>query len=101
MIFIAILTELAKVKLQIHLKNADLNESRKLYKTIFVYITKKWINKISFVKLKLKNFHQHKNRISIYNVDINKILELDKISFGKMGFKHFIGYEDGKKVGPL
>ena len=53
------------------------------------------------MKLKLKNFHQHKNRISIYNVDIDKILKLNKISFGKMGFKHFIGYEDDKKVGPL
>ena len=53
------------------------------------------------VKLKLKNFHQYKNRISIYNVDIDKILKLNKISLGRMGFKHFIGYEDGKKVGPL
>ena len=37
------------------------------------------------------------------NVDINKIVVSNKISFGKKGFKHwvsnkgFIGYKDAKK----
>ena len=50
--------------------------------------------------MKLK-FHQHKNPISIYDEDINKILVSSKVSFGKKGFKHFTGYKNGKKVRPL
>ena len=34
----------------------------------------------------------------IYDVDINKVLVSNKVSFGKRGFKHFIGYKDGKRV---
>ena len=37
-------------------------------------------------------FHQHKNAISIYDIDINKILVSSKVSFGKKGFRYFIGY---------
>ena len=43
-------------------------------------------------------FHQHKNSISIYGVDINKILVSNKVSFGKKGYKYFTGYTHGKKV---
>ena len=35
------------------------------------------------------------------NIDINKIVASDEVSFGKKGFKQFIGYKDGKKVRPL
>ena len=45
--------------------------------------------------------HQHKNTILIYEVDINKILMFNKVSFGKKGFKYFIDYKDGKKVRSL
>ena len=38
--------------------------------------------------------HQHKNRILIYNVYINKILTSNKVSFGKRGFGYVIGYKD-------
>ena len=38
-------------------------------------------------------FHQHKTSISIYDLDINKIL----VSSSK-GFKYFIGYKDGKNL---
>ena len=34
-------------------------------------------------------------------VDNNKIIVSNKISFGKEGFKYFIGYNDSKKVRPL
>ena len=45
--------------------------------------------------LKLKNkFHQQKNPISMYYVDINKIVVSSKFSLGKKGFKYFIGYKD-------
>ena len=46
-------------------------------------------------------FRQHKEPISIRNIDINKIVVSNKISFGKKAFKHFIGYKDGKKIKPL
>ena len=35
------------------------------------------------------------------NIDINKILVSDKVSFGKNGFKYFIGLKDDKKFRPL
>ena len=35
------------------------------------------------------------------NIDINKIAVSNKVSFGKKGFKHFIGYKDAKKITPL
>ena len=31
------------------------------------------------------------------NIDIDKIVVSNKVSFGKKGFKYFIGYKDGKK----
>ena len=34
------------------------------------------------------------------NIDINKIVVSNKISFGKKDFKYFIGYKDAKKVKP-
>ena len=33
------------------------------------------------------------------NIDFNKIVVSNKDSFGKKGFKYFIGYEDAKKLG--
>ena len=55
---------------------------------------KKWIKniKIGETGIKKHKFHQHKNPVSMYNVDINKTLVANKVSFGKMGFKYFIGY---------
>ena len=35
------------------------------------------------------------------NIDINEIVVSTKVSFGKKGFKYFIGYKDDKKVEPL
>ena len=46
-------------------------------------------------------FHQYKSSILIDNIDINKILVSNKISFGKNNFKYFIGYKDAKKLRPL
>ena len=42
--------------------------------------------------------HQHKGPISIKNIDINKIIVCNKVSFGKKGFQYFIGYKDAKKI---
>ena len=54
---------------------------------------------VILVILKLKN--QHKNPISINDVDISKIVVSNKVNFGKKGFRYFIGYKNGKKVRPL
>ena len=65
---------------------------------------KKW--KIINYKLKLvlkyknKKFHQHNGPISIKNINIIKIVVSNKASFGKKGFKYFIGYKDAKKLDP-
>ena len=40
-------------------------------------------------------FHQHKIPISVDNIDVNKIVVSNKISFGN-DFKHFIRYKDVK-----
>ena len=53
------------------------------------------------LKSKNKNFTNIKGRpISIKIIDINKIVASNKVSFGKKGFKYFIGYKD-IKIRPL
>ena len=42
-----------------------------------------------------------KGPISIRNIDINKIVVSNKVSFRKKGFKFFISYRDTKKIKPL
>ena len=50
------------------------------------------------LKLKKNNqFHQYKS-ISIDNIDINKIVVSNKVSFGKKDFKYFICYKDAKNI---
>ena len=45
-------------------------------------------------------FHQNKSPISINDIDINKIIASNKLSFGSQDFKYFIGYKDSEKVKP-
>ena len=53
------------------------------------------------IEIQKQKFHQHNGPISIKNIDINKIVVPNKVSFGKKGFKYFIGYKDTKKIKPL
>ena len=53
--------------------------------------------KFGDIKIEKQKFHQHKILISIKNIDINEIVLSNKISFGKKGFKYFIGYKEAKK----
>ena len=46
--------------------------------------------KFGDTEIEKHKFHQHKSTILINNIDI-------KVSFGKKGFKYFIGYKDEKK----
>ena len=59
---------------------------------------KKTIIKFSDIEIEKQKFHQHKRAISIKNIDINKIVLSNKVSFGKKGFGYLIGYKDAKKV---
>ena len=53
------------------------------------------------LKSKNKNFTNIKKTISIRDIDINKVLAYNKVSFGKKGFKHFNGYKDAKSIRPF
>ena len=45
-----------------------------------------------------QTFHQHKRPIWIKNIDINKIVVSNNVSFGKKGFQYFIGYKAAKNI---
>ena len=61
----------------------------------------KTIIKLDDIKVPPKKLHQHKRRISLKNLNIDKLAASNKVLFGKKGFKYFIGYEDAKKIRPL
>ena len=61
----------------------------------------KTIIKVDDNETQKHKFYPHKRPISIKNIDINKIVVSNKVSFGKKGFKYFIGYKDAKKIRPL
>ena len=46
------------------------------------------------IEIQKHKFHQHKGPISMKDIDINKIVVSNKVSFDKKGFKYFIGYKD-------
>ena len=53
--------------------------------------------KFGNTEIEKQNFYQQKSFILVKNIDIDKIVVSNKVSFGKKGFKYFIGYKDGKK----
>ena len=58
------------------------------------YIKRKTIIKFGGIKQKVfqkQKFFLHEGLISIKNIDINKIVVSNKLSFGKKEFKYFIG----------
>ena len=61
----------------------------------------KTVIKFGDFEIQKQKFHLHIGPISIKNIDITKIVVSNKVSFGKKGFKYFIGYKDGKKIRPL
>ena len=44
--------------------------------------------KLGNIEFQNQTFHQHKEPISIKNIDINKIVVSYRVSFGKKGFKN-------------
>ena len=65
---------------------------------LYLKTEKKPIIKLSDIEIEKQEIQQHKKLISIKNIDTNKIVVSNKISFGKKGFKYFIGYKDANKV---
>ena len=49
------------------------------------------------IEVEKQIFHSHKKPISIYDVNIDKIVISNKVSCGKRGFKYFIGYENSSR----
>ena len=58
----------------------------------------KKIIKFDGTETKKYKFHQYKRPISTDNIDVDKIVVSNKISFGKNDFKYFIGYKNAKKI---
>ena len=56
----------------------------------------KIIIKFGDIEIEKQKFYQQKRPISIKNLDINEIVVSNKVSFGKKGFKYFIGYKGAK-----
>ena len=54
--------------------------------------------KFGDIEIEKQKFHQNKRPIAIKNIDVNKIVLSNKVSFGKKGFRYFIGYKDAKKI---
>ena len=55
-------------------------------------------NRKIYTVIEKHKLYCHKNPILIDDVDINKIIECNLVSFGKKGFNCFIGYKDNEKV---
>ena len=54
------------------------------------------------IKIEKNKFYRHKTPIFVGDVDIEKVLGPNKLSFGERNYKYFIGYlYNGNKVKPL
>ena len=71
---------------------------KEIQKLLKAYIKIEKLIKFGDFEIQKQKFHEHKGPISIKNIDITTILVSDKVSFGKKGFKYFIGYKDTKKL---
>ena len=53
-------------------------------------------------KINKSNFYKSKKLVSIYYIEVNKILISKKELYGKKSsFKHFLGYDDDDVIRPL
>ena len=64
---------------------------------VYIKIEKMFI-KFGNIEIEKQKLHKHERPISIKNIDINRILVPNKVSFGKKGFNYFIRYKDAKKL---
>ena len=76
------------------LQNANLTEKKEHYKEIKKvlkgYMRIEKFIKFDDIEIQKQKFHQHKELISIKNIDIKKIVVSNKVSFGKKGIFHWL-----------
>ena len=54
------------------------------------------------IEIEKSKFYRHKSRVPLRDIDIEKVLVSNKISFGEKNYKYFIGYlYNNHKVKPL
>ena len=58
------------------------------------------LTKLDDIEIEKQQFHPHKETLSINNIHTNKIAISNQVSFGKKGFKYFIGNKEknAKKI---
>ena len=95
-----------KQKFWKYISKADLDKKKrkiinlKYYENIlktYIKLDKKVI-KFDDTEIEKYKFHQNKSPISIDNININKNVVSNEVSFGKKDFKYFVGYKDAKKL---
>ena len=57
--------------------------------------------KFNNITLNKKNFHKSKESIDLFSVNVDQIVVSDKFKHNNEGFKHLIGYLEGRIVKPL
>ena len=72
---------------------------KKVKRKFILYKTGKEIITFGNIENGKHKFHRHKHPISIYYVNINRIVASNKVHFVKKGFKNFIGYQDRRHLG--
>ena len=53
------------------------------------------------IRVNKKEFHKSKQAIDLDSVIVDQIVVSDKLKHSEEGYKHFIGYQEGKIVKPL
>ena len=64
------------------------------------------MSKLEFLKFgdaetEKQEYHSSKSAISIYDVNIDKIIISEEFFYAKRGSKYFVGYKDIKEITPL
>ena len=52
--------------------------------------------KFNNIRLNKKTFHNSKESIDLFSVNVDQIVASDKFKHNNKVFKHFIGYQEGK-----
>ena len=60
----------------------------KLKEVITIYKMGKEIITFSNIEVEKHKFHQHKSPISIYDLNLDRIVVSNRVAFGKSGFKY-------------
>ena len=57
--------------------------------------------KFNNIKLNKKEFHNSKESIDLFSVDLDQIVLSDRFKHNDEGFRYFVGYQKGEIVKPL